>query len=85
MSHKVTVDAATLQDLIFNAGLMCAGQHNDAVVTAQCDALQACIDEQVGDSDTVYGRNGAASEDFSLTIGREDDNVHYLHFGSRRS
>ena len=61
MNQSVKVPAHILQDLIFNAGLMAAGQPQDEVVTEQCDALQACITQQVGDCDAVYGRKPGTS------------------------
>ncbi len=67
-NHNVTVPASVLQDLIFNAGLYTAGTPADDVVTEQCNVLQACIEEQVGNCDVVYDRPEGTEpgEDFTL-------------------
>ena len=65
--HTVTVPAHVLQDLLGNAFLMSLGQANEEFVTEQIDALQECLTEQVGDMDTVYGREPKPAIEVSFT------------------
>jgi hypothetical protein len=65
MKPTVTVPAHVLQDLLVNAITMSAGGYNHATVSKQADVLQACIDEQVGDSNAVYSRE-PTSESFGI-------------------
>jgi len=85
MSNRtVTVDAATLQDLIFNAGLATAGMGDmEGVVSEQCDTLQACIDDQVGDCNVVYGRNLPSADGIELAFIPNDDPKVVALFGAR--
>ncbi len=84
MSKTVTVPASVLQDLIFNAGLVSIGQGNmETTVQAQAAQLQECIDEQVGDSNAVYGRELPPADGIELAfIGNDDPKVVAL-FGVR--
>ena len=88
MNHSVTVPAHVLQDLIFNAGLsaIALGPDMDRAVSEQTAELQACIDEQVGDSDTVYGRpkGTSAAPGFELAFVPADDSTVVALFGDRR-
>ena len=56
MKHNVTVPAHVLQDLLFNVELMTAIADGPSALAGQVAKLQACITEQVGNSDVVYDR-----------------------------
>ena len=84
MSKTVTVPAAVLQDLIWNAQLAAIGQGEmDTTVQAQTAELQACIDSQVGDSNAVYERDIPAADGIELAFIPHDDAKVVALFGDR--
>ena len=84
MSNTVTVDAAVLQDLIWNAQLAAIGQGEmDTTVQEQTAVLQACIDSQVGDADAVYQRTTGDASGIELAFIPADDPKVVALFGVR--